>query len=315
MKKLSIVLALIMALSCFCFTAFAAVGDACDYTTLDKAIEEAKKEKDTTKYTDDSVKAFEEALEAAEEVDRNLTVDDKGENQKKINDAAKALKDATKGLKVKPEEVTVRVNIIAKDSKGDTIDDANSIFPYYFDIPGYTVGSTITADKILAAAKARVLYKETGDKVIDTEKFVVSPVVVLEDGLEGSEIESAKFTGAGTYNFYVYIFEIDPVENLAQVAATEVGGHVDWKGIASANVNLINQVIKGAQAAADTLAKADYPEIGEKNTENAKKADGAVKGDKVVRTPDTGASAVAGVAVVVLALSATTAVVLRKKED
>ena len=42
----------------------------------------------------------------------------------------------------------------------------------------------------------------------------------------------------------------------------------------------------------------------------------AVNGTTAARTsPKTGASAVAGVAVVVLALSATTAVVLRKKED
>ena len=391
MKKLSIVLALIMALSCFCFTAFAAeVGDACDYTALNAAIVKAGKvEKE--KYTTDSVKALEDALKAANEVEEGLKVDEEKKNQKTIDDAAAALNKAITDLKVKPgpcdykaldealeaaaeitdttkytedsvnaftkalkaakavkrdlttedsknqksiddaaaaldkaikdlkEKVTVNVHIIANDSKGNTIESNLDHFPYDFELSGYAVGSSITSEKIIAAAKARVLHKDIGDKVIDTEKFVVSPVVVLKDfgdTDQGTAVDSVTFGKGRTYDFYVYIFEIDPVENLAQVAATELAGKVDWKGVASANTALINQVINGAKAAADSLAKADYPEIGEKKTEDAaKKADGAVKGEKVVRTPDTGASAVAGVAVVVLALSATTAVVLRKKED
>lgn len=327
MKKLSIILALIMALSCFCFTAFAAEGDACDYTALNAAIAEATL-KDTTKYTDDSVKTFKTAFDAAKAVDRELKVDEKGDNQKKIDEAAAALDKAIKDLKEKPSETTtaketttaapvkVTVHVIATDMNGNPI--KNGIYPYDLPLDGYKVGDTIKSEAIIKTVKARVLDKEVGNNVIDTEKFVVSPVVVLKDyeSNEGIEVESVTFGNGRTYDFYVYVFEIDPVENLAQVAATELAGKVDWKGVASANTALINQIINGAKSAADSLAKADYPEIGEKKTEDAaKKADGAVKGEKVVRTPDTGASAVAGVAVVVLALSATTAVVLRKKED
>ncbi len=250
MKKLSIVLALIMALSCFCFTAFAATEE----------------------------------------------------------------ESSSKASSVSKDPVEVNVTVVAKDSKGNNIEGQEKFIE--LELEGYKVGDTIKSETIIKTVKARV--NAFGDKIIDTEKFVVSPVVVLKDykSDEGIEVESVTFGNGRTYDFYVYVFEINPVENLAQVAATELAGKVDWKGVASANTALINQIINGAKAAADSLAEADYPEIGEKKTEDAaKKADGAVKGEKVVRTPDTGASAVAGVAVVVLALSATTAVVLRKKED
>jgi|GEM_PF-4431390 len=317
MKKLSIVLAIIMALSCFCFTAFAATEDEsteapavkdCDYEALDAAIKAAAKV-DTTKYTEDSVKAFEEALDAANAIARDLTVDTAGKNQKKIDDAAKALSTATKGLKEKPIPVKVNVDIIWKNLEGEEV----RVYPLALE--GYTVGGSISADEILDTVKARV-YSD-GSKIIDTEEYVVSDVVVLRDvvGSDGSEFSGSVELTRTEYNFAVFVFEINDVENLAQVAATELAGNVDWKGIASANVGLINQVIKGAQAAADSLANADYPEIGEDKTAEATTKAGSVKGASVAKTPNTGASAVAGVAVVVLALSATTAVVLRKKED
>ncbi len=269
MKKLSIVLALIMALSCFCFTAFAQT------TVPETTTEPAEIEKTTDAST---------TTTEPETTDPETTT---------------------------AESVIVNVEIIWKNLIGE------EVRTYGISLEGFKVGSTIKADTILKTVKARV--DATGAKIIDTEEYVVSPVVVLKDidGVDGSEVESVTLNkNRASYDFVVYVFEINDVENLAQVAATELAGHVDWKGIASANTGLINQIINGAKAAADSLAKADYPEIGEKKTEDAaKKADGEVKGEKVVRTPDTGASAVAGVAVVVLALSATTAVVLRKKED
>ena len=324
MKKLSIVLALIMALSCFCFTAFAAeVGDDCDYTALKDAIKEAEEVTDTTKYTDATVKTFEDALKAAKAIEEGLKVEEGKDNQKTIDDAAKALEDAIKGLEVKEttKETTtaapidVKVTVVAKDFEGFPVDVDR--FPYDIDLNGYKVGSTIKAETILNLVKAKV--DGNGNKIIDPEKYVVSNVVVLQDkdSEDGTEVSSVTLANdRECYEFIVYIFQINHVENLAQVAATELAGKVDWKGIASANTGLINQVINGAKAAADSLAKADYPEIGEKKTEDAaNKSAGSVKGDKVVMTPKTGASAAAGVAVVVLALSATTAVVLRKKED
>lgn len=320
MKKLSIVLAIIMALSCFCFTAFAAVGDECDYTALESAIGKATVITDTTKYTTDSAKAFKTAFDAAKAVkDLALKVDEAGENQKTIDEATKALNDAMAGLEEKTSATTkpattaapvqVNVDIVWKNLNGDEV----RVYPLALE--GYTVGSSISADEILKTVKARV--DANGVKIIDTEEYVVSDVVVLRDvvGSDGSEFSGTVKLTRTKYDFVVYVFEINDIENLAQVAATELAGNVDWKGIASANVGLINQVIKGAQAAADSLANADYPEIGADKTAEATTKAGSVKGASVAKTPNTGASAVAGVAVVVLALSATTAVVLRKKED
>ncbi len=278
MKKLSIVLALIMALSCFCFTAFAAGGE--DETTTAPAEIETTTAPETTTGSETTTKET-------------------------------TTKETTTAAPVK-----VNVTVVAKDVAGNDV--AVGRFPYGIELNGYKAGSTIKAETIINLVKAKV--DASGNKIIDTEEYVVSNVVVLKDkdGNDGTEVSSVTLANdRPSYEFIVYIFEINDVENLAQVAATELGGKVDWKGIASANTGLINQVIKGAQAAADSLAKADYPDLGEKKTEDAaaNKSAGSVKGDKVVMTPKTGASAAAGVAVVVLALSATTAVVLRKKED
>lgn len=276
MKKLSIVLALIMALSCFCFTAFAE-GEG-ETTTAPAEIETTTAPETTT---------------GSETTTKETTT-------KETTTAA---------------PVNVKVTVVAKDFEGFPVEVDR--FPYDIDLNGYKAGSTIKADTILNLVKAKV--DGNGNKIIDPEKYVVSNVVVLQDkdSKDGTEVSSVTLANdRECYEFIVYIFQINHVENLAQVAATEIGGKVDWKGIASANTGLINQVINGAKAAADSLAKADYPEIGEKKTEDAaNKSAGSVKGDKVVMTPKTGASAAAGVAVVVLALSATTAVVLRKKED
>ena len=264
MKKLSIILAIIMALSCFCFTAFADEGDV-ESTTAPAEIESTTDPAETT------------------------TEKETGTTSNKV--------------------VNVNIEIIWKDLTGLEVRN------YIINLQ-YNDGKVIKASDILDRVKTRV--DATGAKLVDTDEYVISPVVILRDaqGKDGSEISSVPLSSSrGSYDFVVYVFEINDVENLAQDAATELAGKVDWKGIASANTGLINQVIKGAQAAADSLAKADFPEIGEKKTEDAAKKAGTVKGEKVVKTPDTGASAAAGVAVVVLALSATTAVVLRKKED
>ena len=109
-----------------------------------------------------------------------------------------------------------------------------------------------------------------------------------------------------SYAYICYAAEIDDVDNFAQVAASELGGY-KWDGVAKANVTLINELIKGFRAAVDSVIK---------DTANLDKSEKAVNGTTAAsKSPATGASAVAGVAVVVLALSATTAVVLRKKED
>lgn len=242
MKKLSIVLALIMALSCFGITAFA---------------EEASTEAAATT----------EATTVAE-----------------------------------PAKVVINVNLFAVDGTlTDTI-----VLNYEM-----AAKSTLTSADIIAAVKSRL-----GDEEVDETEYVISETVVAYDDVDldgesdnGYEFKSTVVVAGGEYEFDVYAYEIDDVKNLA-VTIGEQLAKIDWAGITKYNVTLINQIINGAKAAVDSLVNAEWPEC----TTKAEETEEATTVE-TVETPDTGVSAVAGAAVVVLALSATTAVVLRKKED
>lgn len=239
MKKLSIVLALIMALSCFSLTAFA---------------EEASTEAAAT------------------------------------TEAAQAAK------------VVINVELIAVD--GTVVD---TIVLNYEAAPG----TTLKAADIIAAVKSRL-----GDEQVDLDEYVINETVIAYDdvdldGVEDNEyaFTSTKVVSGESYTFKVIAHEIDDVANLANTIGEQLA-KIDWAGITKANVALINQLINGAKAAVDSLVNAEWPEADKKD--EAKEEATTVE---TVETPDTGVSAVAGAAVVVLALSATTAVVLRKKED
>lgn len=239
MKKLSIVLALIMALSCFSLTAFA---------------EEASTEAAAT------------------------------------TEAAQAAK------------VVINVELIAVDG---TV--ADTIVLNYEAAPG----ATLKAADIIAAVKSRL-----GDEQVDLDEYVINETVIAYDdvdldGVEDNEyaFTSTKVVSGESYTFKVIAHEIDDVANLANTIGEQLA-KIDWAGITKANVALINQLINGAKAAVDSLVNAEWPEADKKD--EAKEETTTVE---TVETPDTGVSAVAGAAVVVLALSATTAVVLRKKED
>ena len=239
MKKLSIVLALIMALSCFSLTAFAA-----DETTTAAA--------ETTT-----------AVQAAK----------------------------------------VTINVILFDLAGE---EADTIVLNYEAAPG----AKLTAADILAAVKSRL-----GDEEVDTENYAIAEEVIAYDDvdLDGAKDDPYKFTetkvvSGGEYTFAVCAYEIDHVANLSNTIGEQLA-KIDWKGIVGANVKLINELINASKAAIDSLVNAEWPDADKK--EEATEATTA----ETVETPDTGVSAVAGAAVVVLALSATTAVVLRKKED
>ncbi len=269
MKKLSIVLALIMALSCFSFAAFAADEESSAAKTVDIAIKVI--------------------YLAAHPDDPEIPGD--------FHDST--LKDNWVDSRI----VTYRVK----------------------------AGSTLTAKDILAIV-SQAAVNEDGKPVmvLDGTEYVLNEKVFLGDVLDkdGNIIEGNSNkavddvrlqnpTSMGSqvlddtdksYGYICYAAEIDDVDNFAQVAASELGGY-NWAGVANANVTLINELIKGFRAAVDSVIK-DTDSLGK--TEKA----AAVNGTTAARTsPKTGASAVAGVAVVVLALSATTAVVLRKKED
>lgn len=242
MKKLSIVLALIMALSCFSLTAFAA---------------------------DETTTAAAETTTAAK------------------------------------EPAKVKINVVLVDLEEN---EAAPIVLNYDAVPG----AKLTATDILNAVKSRL-----GDEEVDTENYAIAEEVIAYDDVDADGVadDPYKFTetkveGGKSYEFKVVAYEIDHVANLSNTIGEQLA-KIDWKGIVGANVTLINQIITASKAAIDSLVNAEWPDADKKDEATTAETTTAA----TVETPDTGVSAVAGAAVVVLALSATTAVVLRKKED
>lgn len=239
MKKLSIILALIMALSCFSVTAFAA---------------------------ETSTEESSAATTAA------------------------------------PADVFVTV--IWKNLEGSKLEAKDDVVLRYQVAPG----GTLTADDIIKAVKIRV--DEAGNKLIDSEEYVISETVHGYDANGKYEFKSVKVESGATYKFDVYAVEINDIEVFASVLSEEAAG-IPWGDITAANITLFEQIMNGFMAAIKSI-EGDVADLEDK-TEAA--VDENTTAESVETTPDTGASAVAGAAVVVLALSAATAVVLRKKED
>lgn len=240
MKKLSFILALIMALSCFSVTAFAA---------------------------ETSTEESSAATTAA------------------------------------PAEVFVKV--IWKNLEGSKLEPKDDVVLKY----QVAAGATLTAADIIKAVKASV--DEAGNKVIDSEEYVVSETVHAYDASGKYEFKSLKVEAGATYNFDVYAVEINDIEVFASVLSEEAAG-IPWGDITAANITLFEQIMNGFMAAIKSI-KGNVDAKDEEKTEAAVVEN--TTAESVETTPDTGASAVAGAAVVVLALSAATAVVLRKKED
>ena len=270
MKKLSIILALIMALSCFSVTAFAQEEAS---STEPASVEESSVAEES------SAPAVDESSAPAVEDDTTTTT------------AA-----ATTTVAV---PATVIINIVL-----EKLDETEETYTYKYSMKA---GTVLTAADVLAAAKSRL--DENGKAILDTEEYVVSEAVLAEDAY-GTYVFNKTTVDAGEeYEYFVCAVEIDDVKNLA-VTIGEQLAKLDWGGIAKANVALLNQIINGTKAAVDSLVNAEWP-TGEEEVE----ATTVAATEAADETPDTGVSAVAGAAVVVLALSATTAVVLRKKED
>lgn len=247
MKKLSIVLALIMALSCFSLTAFAA---------------------------DETTTAATETTTAAQ-----------------------------------PGKVVIGVNLF--DLEGNLVPSEdgkpNTITLNYDAVPG----AKLTATDVINAVKTRL-----GDEQVDLTKYALNETVVAYDDVDADGVADdpynfteTKVVGGQEYYFVVAATEIDYEAVLADTIGEQLA-KIDWAGIAKANVTLINQLINASKAAIDSLVNAEWPEADKKEEATTETTTA-----ETVETPDTGVSAVAGAAVVVLALSATTAVVLRKKED
>ncbi len=280
MKKLSIVLAIIMALSCMSFTCFAA----------DESSSSTEKAETTT---------------------------------------------------AAPATMVVTAVITKIDNTNTETRTKEEYMDFTFKVPA---GATMSASDIVAMIKARLDEDGKGNALFPESEYVISDVVMAKDdaiGPDGTDdnyaFKSQKAESGKQYHFWVFVAEIDDTKNLTLTVAEQLAIQ-DWGGVAKSNTTLINQIINGFKSAIESLAKADWsvPAADKKEDSAADNAandsaadDAAANGaaddsaddaavaetDTVTETPDTGVSAVAGAAVVVLALSATTAVVLRKKED
>lgn len=272
MKKLSIILALIMALSCFSVTAFAQEEAS---STEPASVEESS--------------VAEESSAPA--------VEDESSTAPTVNDDTTTTTAAATTTVAAP--ATVIVNIVL-----EKLDGSEEKFSYTYSMKA---GTVLKAEDVLAAAKSRL--DENGKAILDTEEYVISEAVIAEDAYGKYVFNKTTVDAGETYEYTVCAVEIDDVKNLA-VTIGEQLAKLDWGGIAKANVALWNQIINGTKAAVDSLVNAEWP-----TAEDKAEATEATTVAAAEETPDTGVSAVAGAAVVVLALSATTAVVLRKKED
>lgn len=307
MKKLSVVLAIVLALSCFAMFASAANYNV---TLTAKGGETA-----------DVVFTQAEGKVADKDILAKATVV-KGYEAVAVEKDNVVLKevDITEDTTLtvvyaKIPTITITVNFKANENvykeqpaEGGKV-DGNPYVPAPITIE-YTgkAGTTLKAADILAAVKEDPKFKEAVARgVITLEEVVDETAPVAEKNFKSVELENDT-----AYAFDTYA-TVASVENLATVLGTELG-KINWGSIANANVSVINQIIAGSKAAIESLVNADWPDAGKKAEEPAANAD-APAADAATETPNTGVGAVAGAAVIVLALSATTAVVLRKKED
>ena len=335
MKKLSILLALILALSCFSFAASAI--EANDSVAENAAIAPAAET--TTAATETTTAA-------------TVTTAAPTTTAKETTTAAPQIP-----VLIKVIYSTAHSDGSYHDSKAETPSnswdrDSHSNWVdyklvYYFYPQGTTVTGKDIHDLVLSTAQNNAfnVVNNTANKdvinggskptmVIDGKEFTLNdyvfqgaPLDFNNDGiLDDVQVDPVKhpewsnslgsqtITDLGGYGFICYAAENDDVAEFAQVAASQLGGY-QWNGVAKANVALVNEIIKGFNASADVVAK-ELPAAVASNKAAAENGGKAVNGTTATSTsPKTGTSAVAGVAIVVLALATTTTVVLRKKED
>lgn len=308
MKKLSVVLAIVLALSCF--TMFASAANF-NVTLTAKGGETA----DVTftqaegKVSDKDILAKATVVKGYEAV--------AVEKDNVVLKEVEITEDTTLTVVyAKIPTITITVNFKANENlykeqpaEGGKV-DGNPYVPAPITIE-YTgkAGTTLKAADILAAVKDDPKFKEA----------VAKGVITLEEVVDETAPDAVKnFKSVELENDTAYAFDtyatVASVENLAAVLGTELG-KINWGSIANANVSVINQIIAGSKAAIESLVNADWPDAGKKAEEPAADADAPAADAAATETPNTGVGAVAGAAVIVLALSATTAVVLRKKED
>ncbi len=137
----------------------------------------------------------------------------------------------------------------------------------------------------------------------DLGDFTLNEEVVLFNGakIQGTE----KFSENADENVYTVFFDQVNVPATVLGTAAEAFGKLNYAEFAKANVKLINETIGAFQAFCDSLVNAEWPSA--EDVEDGKDSSGS---------PNTGSAVGLGSALaVVLALTATAAVIIKKKED
>ena len=170
-------------------------------------------------------------------------------------------------------------------------------------------GTVVKAADIIAAVKDDYRYKEA----VKANVVTIDDVVTMTAPESIYNFKNVELKADETYNFTVTV-TVDSIGNLAETIGSSVG-KINWGSIADANISVLNSIIGAVKGATASLAKADWPDTKAAKADAKDAAPAADTNANVTETPNTGVGAVAGAAVIVLALSATTAVVLHKKED
>lgn len=146
--------------------------------------------------------------------------------------------------------------------------------------------------------------KDASAEKYDLGDFVLYEEIVAFNNskLQGTE----KYSVNEELNVYTVYFDQVNVPKTVLGTAAEAFGKINYGEFAKANVLAINEAIGAFQAFCDSLVNAEWPSA--EDVEDDDKDDS--------KSPDTGSAVGLGSALaVVLALSATAAVVIKKKED
>ncbi len=235
------------------------------------------------------------------------------------------------------KKTKARVDVILRPAMDDTdLYHSSNIPTYSFTLDKVNVGGAIYGkDKILSYIKDYIeLYtarngdldldgngvddmhvhgiylnqhiKTNTDNQYDLSDFVLDESVVAFNN--STLFDNQKFNDDVNENVYTVYFDQVNVPKTVLMAAAEAFGKLNYGEFARANVVVINQAIGAAKAMVDSLVNADWP----KPEDVEVKEDGS--SDSV--SPATGTVVGLGSTLVIaLALGATAAVIIKKKED
>ena len=218
----------------------------CDYTELEEALN-LEPEYSEDYYDADAWAAYQDALEAADAIDRDMIVDEAGENQAKIDAAAKALKDAFNALG-EPKVVD-----------RSALEAALALTPEYDE-------EYYDEDTWAAWEEAVTAGRDTYDGVegeADTEEFrneVAAAAQAINDAFAALELKAADYSAVEAAKNAAAVIDADKYTEASVKAVNDaVAAVVEGYDITKqAEVDAMAKAINDAIAALVELGKCDY---------------------------------------------------------